>query len=189
METRDNQQLTTASLIDRINDGHEAARDELFRRCLPMVRRFAHGRLPAGCRDIAETEDLVQVSLMRALKRVHGFDCRGQGAFFAYLRQITMNAVREEIRRFMRRPEHVNDSQALPASPDSVLGQAVALQTLEAYEAALTQLADGQRAAVIMRMEFDMSYAEIAAELGSPSADAVRMQVARGLRHLAELMP
>ncbi len=189
MPQPDTQQQSTASLIERINHGQEAARDELFRRCLPMVRRFAHGRLPQGCRDLAETEDLVQVSLMRALKRVEGFNCRGQGAFFAYLRQIALNAVREEIRRHGRRPVHTNDSQALPAAPDSVLGHAVAQQTLADYEAALEQLAGGQREAVIMRMEFDMSYAEIAAELGSPSADAVRMQVARGLKRLAELMP
>ena len=62
-------------------------------------------------------------------------------------------------------------------------------QALEAYERGLGQLPVHQREAVILRVEFDMSYAEIAAELECPSSDAARMQVARGLRRLAELMP
>lgn len=180
---------STATLLERIRVGNDAAREELFRRCLPLLKRFARGRLPARRRDLAETDDLVQVTLLRALNNVERFDARGRGAFFAYLRQIMLNAVREEIRRHANRPDHTDNLDAVPAAPDSVVALAVGEQTLEAYEHGLAQLSEQQREAVILRVEFDMSYAEIAAELDCVSTDAARMQVARGLRHLASLMP
>jgi RNA polymerase sigma factor (sigma-70 family) len=180
---------STASLIARVKDGQEHAREELFRRCLPLLKRFARGRLPQHRRDLAETDDLVQITLLRALKNVEGFESRGQGAFFAYLRQIMLNAIREEIRRHGNRPGHTSDLDAVPAAPDSVVAHAVGEQTLEAYERGLEQLAGKQREAVILRVEFDMSYTEIALELECVSADAARMLVARGLRRLAEVMP
>src|SRR5690606_27280289 len=93
------QPASTATLIGRIHAGQAQARDELFARCLPMLRRFARGRLPAGRRDLAETEDLVQLTLMRALSRLDDFQANARGAFFAYLRTVMLNAVREEIGR------------------------------------------------------------------------------------------
>lgn len=180
---------STASLLARVRDGEARAREELFRRCLPLLRRFARGRLPHQRRDLAETDDLVQVTLMRALNNVASFESRGKGAFFAYLRQIMINAIREEIRRHGNRPDHTADLDAAPAAPDSVVANAVGEQTLEAYERGLEQLGEMQREAVILRVEFDMSYPEIALELECPSADAARMLVARGLRRLAETMP
>lgn len=180
---------STAVLLERIRSGEDAAREELFRRCLPMLARFARGRLPARRRDLAETADLVQVTLLRALNNLERFESRGRGAFFAYLRQIMLNAIREEIRRHGSRPDHTDNLDAAPAAPDSVVAHAVGEQTLEAYERGLDGLGESQREAVILRVEFDMSYPEIALELGLPSADAARMQVARGLKRLAELMP
>ena len=58
-----------------------------------------------------------------------------------------------------------------------------------AYEQALQSLPPRARDAVVLRLEFELSYAEIAEELGAPSADAARLVVARALRTLAEIMP
>ena len=187
-------QPSTATLIGRIHAGEASARDELFARCLPMLRRFARGRLPAGRRDLSETEDLVQLTLLRALGRLDDFDARGRGAFFAYLRTVMLNAVREELRRLQRHPHVDGEPDKLPvidadAASDSVVASAIGSETLAAYEAALEQLDEAQRQAVILRVEFDLSYAEIALELDSRSPDAARMQVTRALRRLAELMP
>lgn len=180
---------STASLLARAQGGSDAAREQLFRRCLPLLRRMARGRLPASCRDLAETEDLVQVTLVRALNRLEAFESRGRGAFLAYLRQIMINAVREEIRRHDPGIQHTDRLDRIPAAPDSVLAFAVGEQTLEAYERALGRLAETMRDAVMLRVEFEMSFPEIAVELGLASADAARMQVTRGLRRIAEMMP
>ncbi|MEO6461823.1 MAG: hypothetical protein ABIP29_01995, partial [Candidatus Eisenbacteria bacterium] len=60
----------TSLLLERCRAGDTAARDRLFQRFLPLLRRWAHGRLPASARPLADTDDLVQVSLVRALNHV-----------------------------------------------------------------------------------------------------------------------
>ena len=95
---------TTAALFDRIRAGDSLARERLLERYLPVLRKWVHGRLPRGARGMADTADIVQVAFYRALNRLEAFEHRHEGAFFAYLRQITLNAIREEIRRSMRRP-------------------------------------------------------------------------------------
>lgn len=43
---------------------------------LAPLRRWAHGRLPAGARDLLATDDLVQETLLRTLKHIEGFEPR-----------------------------------------------------------------------------------------------------------------
>ncbi len=187
--TEERQDRSTALLLGLIREGDELARDELFRRCLPMLRRFARGRLPQARRDLAETEDLVQVTLFRAVNGIDTFQSEGRGAFFAYLRTIMMNAVREEIRKHGRKPQSTGSFDKTRAASDSAIEQAVGLETLEAYEQALSQIKQESREAIILHVEFDLSYAEVALELELPSSDAARMRIKRGLKELATQMP
>ena len=53
---------------------------------------------------MVDTDDLVQVAVLRALNKVGRFEPHREGAFLAYLRRILLNAVRDEIRRVARRP-------------------------------------------------------------------------------------
>ena len=98
---------STATLLARYRDGDNTARDALLERYLPILRRWAHGRLPAYARSTAETDDLVQVTLQRALRRLDQFEVRHEGAFLAYLRRIFLNSVRDEIRRYGRHPQSI----------------------------------------------------------------------------------
>lgn len=179
---------STRTLILQVRRGDEAARDRLFARFLPGLKRWAHGRLPAKARGLVDTDDLVQVSVMRALARVEEFDPRGQGAFLGYLHQILLNCIREEIRRAGRRPTGEESSDTLPEDRPSLLERTIGNDALTAYEQALRRLPGEQQQAVILRIEFGFSHQEIAQALGRPSANAVRMQIARGLVRLAELM-
>ena len=70
---------TTAVLIRRARYGDDAAREELLRRCIEVLRRFAHGRLPRGARGMLETQDLVQMALVRALEYFDSFTPRRKG--------------------------------------------------------------------------------------------------------------
>jgi RNA polymerase sigma-70 factor (ECF subfamily) len=76
----------------------------------------------------------------------------------------------------------------LPDYGTSPLEAAIGAQTLERYEAALTRLTEEDREAVVTRVEFGLSYAEVAEALGKPSADAARMTVVRALLKLAREM-
>jgi RNA polymerase sigma-70 factor (ECF subfamily) len=58
-------------------------------------------------------------------------------------------------------------------------------ETVIDYERALQALPDPQRQAVVLRLEFGLTYPEIALELESSSANAARMLVSRSLTRLA----
>jgi RNA polymerase sigma-70 factor (ECF subfamily) len=179
---------TTQTLLQRIRAGEASARDQLLSRYLPLLRAWAHGRLPAGARGMADTDDLVQITLIRALNRLEAFEYRHEGGFLAYLRHSVLNAVRQEIRRARRKPVDgpVGDSQ--PDLLESVTARVIRRETMEHYEQALMELTEDQREAVMLRLEFGLSYPEVAEALGKPSANAARMLVVRGLVTLAELM-
>ena len=179
---------STAMLFAQVREGDSQARERLFTKYLPLLRRWAHGRLPQYARDLADTDDLVQVSLLRALNHIEEFEPRREGAFIAYLRRIVLNAVRDEIRRVVRRPNAVALSEDLPTQAPSLLEKAIGKEAVEAYEAALTALPEEKQEAVILRIEFGMSYPEIAEALGAPSANAARMMVVRATVQLAEAL-
>lgn len=85
---------STATLLARVREGDAGARDRLCGQYLPILMRWAHGRLPPVARDLAETADLVQVTLVKALNAVDRFQPRHEGAFLAYLRTALLNVVR-----------------------------------------------------------------------------------------------
>jgi len=179
---------STATLVHALQDGDLAARERLFARCLPLLRRWARGRLPRAGRSLADTDDLVQVSMIRALKNMERFEAGRPGALLAYLRTILLNTVREELRRSQRCVAPTSLQHDPADSAASVLECAIGQQTLDSYERALEALTEKQRHAVILRLEFDMTYPEIAAELMTESSDAARMLVVRGLATLTRTM-
>jgi RNA polymerase sigma-70 factor (ECF subfamily) len=179
---------STRTLVRRAQEGDHAARDRLLERCLPMLRRWARGRLPRYARDLADTDDLVQTTLMRTLGHLDEIRFSHSGSFLAYLRQVLLNAARDEMRRSQRRrvdsDREAGESPDDLPSPDGAPGSLSPEKMLD-YERALKALPEPQRQAVVLRLEFGLSYPEIAIELESPSANATRMMVSRSLVRLA----
>lgn len=99
-----------------------------------------------------------------------------------------MNRLRNELERFHSRPRSEEVTEDLVSRELSPLEQAVGTQVFARYEAALDQLGDFEREAVIARLELGCTFQEIAFLLEKPSADAARMIVSRALAKLAELM-
>jgi RNA polymerase sigma-70 factor (ECF subfamily) len=135
-----------------------------------------------------DTDDLVQITLIRALDKVRDFQPEREGAFLSYLRSILLNALRDQIRRaHVRRAGEILDERIADPSP-TVLDEVIGKDAMERYEEALAQLTESQREAVMLRLEFGYSHLEIADAVGASSADAARMLVSRGLVRLADLM-
>ena len=135
-----------------------------------------------------DTDDLVQITLIRALESVQGFQPQREGAFLSYLRSILMNALRDQLRRaHVRRAGEIVDDHVSDPSP-TVLDEVIGKDTMERYDAALAELTESQREAVILRLEFGYSHLEIADAIGVSSADAARMLIGRAMVRLAELM-
>jgi RNA polymerase sigma-70 factor (ECF subfamily) len=178
----------TLDLLARAREGDREALDQLFARHIPLLRRWASGRLPRWARDIADTPDLVQETAFQTFTHLETFEPRGDGALQAYLRQALVNRIRNELRRAAVRPPPKALDSAVPADDTSPYEAAIARETSERYEAGLVQLKPEEREAIITRVEFGMSYAEVAEALGKPSADAARMTVVRALVKLAKSM-
>lgn len=179
---------STAALLQRIQAGDDAARERLLARYVPILRRWASGRLPARSRGLSDTDDLVQITLLRVLKQLHRFESRHEGAFLAYLRRILMNAMRDEIQRAKTRGQQQPVPEGLADSGRSPLELALGRDTLERYDAAFARLGEEQQEAVFMRIEMGFTYEQIAEALGKPSANTARMVVARAIARLAGAM-
>jgi RNA polymerase sigma factor (sigma-70 family) len=177
---------TTIALIERVKQGDSAATDALFRRCLPVLRRWARGRLPAYARDLKETQDIVQECLVEAFKHLPQFDTRGEGALQAYLRQAVANRIRNEIKRVVHRPVSVELDDCHPDRGVGPLEAAIGNQNIERYEAALQRLRPADRELIVGRLEMQWSYEELAKATGKPSANAARVAAIRAVYRLVE---
>jgi len=187
-EPGDNPLETTAVLLAKVRDGDVEARNRLAKRYLPVLQRLTRGRLPARARDLMDTDDLVQVTLLKALDKVETFEPRREGAFLAYLRTIVQNRIRDEIRRVDRRPAKVDLEDSFQDPGPSPLELAVGKDALRTYEKCLSELTEKEREAVVLRLELGMTYEEIAEAVESPSGNAARMMISRAVVQLAERM-
>ncbi len=179
---------SSVELLERVRQGDRGALDCLLRRYVPALRRWASGRLPRVMRDASDTDDLVQDVVLRSLQRINGFEHRREGALQAYLRQAVLNRIRDEYRKFHRRPAIAGLDDEVRDQGLSPLENAIGVQAVERYEQALARLRDEDREAITGRIEMGYSYEELAVMLGKSSPDAARMTVSRALIKLAEVM-
>ena len=177
---------TTIELLDRVRRGDRDAVDRLFERCLPALRRWARGRLPAAARGALDTQDLVQDTVLSSLRHLNQFESRHEGALQAYLRQAVLNRIRDEARKVTRRPAPAELTDSQPAHAASPLDIAIGRQGVERYEKALQKLRPADREAIVGRLELQYDYKELALVLGKPNANAARVAVTRALARLLE---
>ena len=179
---------SSVDLLERARAGDQAALEGLLARYLPRLQRWASGRLPRWARDLADTQDLVQETLVQTFKRIEGFDNRGDGALQAYLRQAVLNRIRDELRRAGRRPPLSELDTGLQDAGLSPLDAAIGQQAVERYDRALAILRPEERELVVARVEFGFSNGELARAFGKSTPNAARMALQRALLRLAAEM-
>jgi RNA polymerase sigma-70 factor, ECF subfamily len=175
----------TIELVISARAGDRLALEALLERCLPPVKRWAHGRLPAHARGALDTGDLVQEAAIHVLARLDKFEPRHVGAMQAYLRTSVVNRIRDEIRRVGRRPETVELVNEPTSDDTSPLEVAIRGEAYERYRSALTKIRPRDRQMVVARVEMQWSVEQIAQRFRMPSLDAARVAVSRALRRLA----
>lgn len=179
------QQLTsTATLLRSVRKGDKQAKNRLVAIYLPILMRWGKGRLPSHARGLAETQDLVQMTLIRALDKVDDFESYREGAFLAYMRKTLMNLVYNEIRR----PQTRYSSSDVTAEDLPENDPRMTMDEFLHYENALARLNEADREGIVLRLEFGLSYGEIAAAMRKPSANVARMFVSRALVSFAAHM-
>lgn len=174
----------TIELVLSARNGNRTALEALLERCIPQLKRWAHGRLPAHARGTLDTGDLVQEAAMHVLARLDKFEPRHVGAMQAYLRMSVVNRIRDEIRKVGRRPESVELTAEPPADDTSALETLIQAEAYDRYRVALDKLRPRDREMIVARIELQWSVAEIAQRFGMASVDAARVAVSRSLKRL-----
>jgi RNA polymerase sigma factor (sigma-70 family) len=179
---------STTDVFVRAREGDPGAWDHLLARYGAVLRRYAHGRLPARARAMTDTVDVVQDVVISARGRFGRFQFRHQDALLAYLRQAVRNRIVDEIRRSQRRPAGAElDDTHFDKAP-SPLECAIGAENHQRYRAALAKLTTRDRLALLLRLEHHMTYEQLATRLGMPTPSAARLALIRALHRLARHM-
>ncbi len=178
------QYSTTTYLLNGLRSGDSNAINKLMQIYQPLLLRWAHGRIPEQAKNYVETIDLVQETMLLALKSKSKIKADNAGAFFCYLRTIFINQIKQELRK--NKPFHValttqfNQSEVMSYEED--------LDSLHAYDQAINLLSEEEKQMVVMRIEFGLSHHEIAVLTGRNSPDAARVFIKRALDKLSDVI-
>jgi RNA polymerase sigma-70 factor (ECF subfamily) len=133
--------------------------------------------------------DATQEALIAIARSITRFD--GRAAFTTWAYRIAVNAALDELRRQRRRPvvplSGHDDHDATAAARAGGLDAPDRIAEREVIDAALAEIPEEFRAAVVLRDLCDLDYAEIAVVLEIPPG-TVRSRIARGRAHLARLL-
>ncbi|MFC1835077.1 RNA polymerase sigma factor [Thermodesulfobacteriota bacterium] len=144
-----------------------------------------------------EAEDVVQETFLRAFKAVDRFD-PAKGGFRTWLLAIARNQSintfntlkRKALRFFGDRAGDRNDSsseEVLISTQQGVEDQLAAKQELLAVQTALMDLPERQRTALMLKVDEDMSYSEIA-RIMKTSTSSVESLIFRARQQLLKRM-
>jgi RNA polymerase sigma-70 factor (ECF subfamily) len=165
------------TLVARATRGDPRALEVLLDRHADRIHSVCR-RIVANPEDALDATQEAMIAIARGITR---FD--GRAAFGTWCYRIATNAAIDELRRGRRRPV-----PAHPDAPDPVATgsgpDAVVVARLD-VDAALQQVPEEFRVAVVLRDLCDLDYAEIAEVLGVPPG-TVRSRISRGRAILVE---
>jgi RNA polymerase sigma-70 factor (ECF subfamily) len=184
MRMRHERHLDEASdeaLLARYGRGEAVAARALTERVAPRLTALAT-RLLAG--DRAEAEDVVQEAMLR-LWRIAPDWREGEARVTTWLYRVTVNQCTDRRRKARTAP-----LETAPEPEDDAKGPVARMadaERLAALDAALADLPERQRQAVVLRHIEGLSNPEIAAVLDL-GVEAVESLTARGKRALAAML-
>lgn len=167
-------------LLGRFADGDAAAARLLTGRLGPRSYSVALRMLG----NQAEAEDVTQEAMMRLWKMAPDW-VPGQAQISTWLYRVTLNLCLDLRRR--NRPDALENVAEPEDESASVVDRMQDTERKDALQAALDQLPDRQRQAVVLRHIEELSNPEIAGIMDI-SVEAVESLTARGKRSLAALL-
>ena len=174
-------------LLRRARSGDSQALDRLFRRYLPALHGWAHGRIPRWARHGVDTADVVQETILHTIRNLGSFQPQREGALLGYLRRSLVNRIHDRFRYAARHPP-ANLDEASADESASPFDLAVDEEDQRRYTAALDRLLPIDREAIVGRIELGYSYEQLALILKKPTPGAARVAVRRALLRLSDEM-
>lgn len=174
---------TDVALMRRVKDGDEDAFRQLIERHQRVVINVIHRAIG----DAWEAEDLAQRVFIQVYRSAGRYQPTAK--FTTWLFTITHNTIRNEYRRRSRHAAESIDALPegveLPATGNNPASEASERELQQRIRAAVQELPDAQRTAVILCRYEGQSYEEIAAVLGC-SVSAVKSLLHRARETLKE---
>ncbi|HBK54957.1 MAG TPA: RNA polymerase sigma factor [Xanthomonadales bacterium] len=169
-----------ADLVAAIARGERAAMATLMNRHLGRLHGLCQRLLGTG----AEADDAVQETFLQAWRRAHRWR-PGEARFATWLHTVAINRCRDRLRR-RTREDIRDDIEPDEVAGDPAIGPEASLareQSQRQVRAALAELPERQREALILCLHQGMAQSEAAAVLGI-SEHALESLLARARRHL-----
>jgi RNA polymerase sigma-70 factor (ECF subfamily) len=170
------------ALVRAAQTGDRSAFGQLYTLYHPMVARLVYSRT----RDRLLTEDLVQETFLRALRRLATVQDQGRD-YGAFLVTVARNLVTDHFKSSRARFDHLTadvPEQPTYASPEQTVIDSDAATSLWAL---VDQLSPEQRAAVHLRFRLGLPVTEAAATVGC-SDEALKARTHRGLVTLRRIL-
>ena len=154
------------------------------------LRLAARLRLPPELARRLDDEDVLQATLLRAWERIDSFEYRGEGSFIAWIQQILLNVLRDDIRhhgRAIRDASREEPRQLHRLAPEQPEPSQRAVQEEESLllDAAIGELPVLEQRLVRLRLREGHSWREIADRTGR-SRRALRRALDEAMRRLAD---
>lgn len=178
-------ELVPPDLVERCKRGDEVAWKEL----VELTHREVYTLCLRILNDPSDAAEATQDAYLKAWRGLRGF--RGEAQFTTWLYRVASNAAISKHRSRKRRRVYevgAEDEQlSAMAAPGSVEGTAEIHTDVAALEAAIRELPDHYRSAVVLRDVYGLSIEEIAHEL-KISETAAKVRVHRARKKLKETL-
>lgn len=191
----------TQHLVILAKEGDESARNQLCGVYVERVRRIVRLRMGGELRSKLESMDIVQDSLMSALRDLKDFNYSNEGDFLRWLSRIAENQIRGNLdqlhaaKRDMRkevpleqRSTHTHNSSGQALYPVSQTTPSLIFsrrEDLDKLEHAMDLLKPAHRQVIILARIEGLAHKDIAARMDK-SPDAVGMLLSRALLALTK---
>lgn len=187
--------------VERFKHGDLLAFDRIWQRYRPALELLIAARvlprLEPDLRQRLEADDILQSAAITIREKLDTFEYLGPGSVLAWMTAIVLHVVSDMIRYWradlrdpMReRPVDVH-AHAVPQANHGPATDAHLADLRGRVGRALVQLSERHQTMVIWRFFGGTSWDEVAAEVGSPSGSAARMEFhLKILPLLAKLLP
>lgn len=191
------EQPTTFELIERAQQGENAALDELMRTHLAALRAFVRAKTSPDLRRREADSDLVQTVCREALRSLEDYEWQGAGSFRLWLFSLALNKLRNkhdyhhaqkrDRHREISEPQGYDRLAAAYRTVSTPSQNAIARELVEKVETAMDRLEPEQRDVIVLSRIVGLSHKEIGTQLGK-SEGAARTALNRALAKLASAM-
>ena len=173
--------LSDLVLAVRAKDGDQTALETLVERHATGVRRLAGYLLS----DPQDAEDAAQEALAKLCTRIGQF--RGEARFQTWLHSLVANTCRDLGERQRRRRHQPLETAGEPAAGDALQDMAEWRDERRHLAACMAILSEDQRRVIVMKDVLQLSYEEIAREMGMP-VGTVKCHAHRGRARMRRAM-